>query len=136
MTHQQLIQGSNPAVVREPSQSAERMQERMVFTPRTDIYETEGNFVLVADMPGVDEKSIDVTLEENVLTIVGRTQDFAPQGYRRVYDEIERGDYQRSFVLSDRADAGAIQASVKNGVLRVMVPKVKPSQKRIPVVSQ
>jgi HSP20 family molecular chaperone IbpA len=135
MTHQP-VQSSNPTVVREPSGPAERTQERIVFTPRTDIYETEGNFVLVADMPGVDEKSVDVTLEENVLTIVGRTREFAPQGYRKVYDEIERGDYRRSFVLSDRADAGAIEASVKNGVLRVMVPKAKPSQKRIPVVSQ
>ena len=51
---------------REP---VERTQERPVFMPRTDIYETENSVVLVAEMPGVDESSVDVTLEDNVLTI-------------------------------------------------------------------
>ena len=108
---------------------------RPVFTPRTQIHESEGSVVLVADMPGVDDQSVEVTLEDDVLTIVGRTHDAAPAGYRRIYAEFEQGDYRRSFVLSDRADAAGIQASVKNGVLRVEVPKVKPAQRRIQVSS-
>ena len=107
--------------------------ERPVFTPRTQVHDGEDSVVLVADMPGVDDQSVEVTLEDDVLTIVGRTQDAAPAGYKRIYAEFEQGDYRRSFVLSDRADAAGIQASVTNGVLRVEVPKVKPAQRRIPV---
>lgn len=116
------------------SRSVERTRQRPVYTPPTDIYDNETSVVLVADMPGVDEKSVEVTLEDDVLTIVGRTPDFAPHGYRRTYAEFEPGDYRRSFVLSDRVDAAGIQASVKNGVLRVMVPKSKPAQRKIPIV--
>ncbi|HEV8114374.1 MAG TPA: Hsp20/alpha crystallin family protein [Planctomycetota bacterium] len=115
--------------------AAPATRERPVFAPRTDIYESEGSVVLVADMPGVDDQSVEVTLEDDVLTIVGHTQDAAPAGYKRIYAEFEQGDYRRSFVLSERADAAAIQASVKNGVLRVEVPKVKPAQRRIQVSS-
>ncbi|MFN0006565.1 MAG: Hsp20/alpha crystallin family protein [Planctomycetota bacterium] len=116
-------------------ESVERMRERPVYTPRTDIYETEDAVVLVADMPGVDEKSIEVTLERNTLTITGRTQDVVPEGYRRAYAEFDRGDYQRSFALSAHADPNGIQASMKDGVLRVSVPKAKPALKKIPVIS-
>lgn len=115
--------------------SVERTRERPVFAPRTDIYETEDAVVLVADMPGVDEKSLDVTLERSTLTITGRTQDGVPEGYRLAYAEFERGDYQRSFALSAHADPNAIHASIKDGVLRVRVPKTKPALKKIPVTS-
>jgi HSP20 family molecular chaperone IbpA len=107
--------------------------ERPLFSPRTEIFETKDEFVLVAEMPGVDDTSVDVTLEEQVLTTSGRTRDVAPDGYRRIYAEFERGDYRRSFELSDRADAEKIEASMKDGILRVRVPKAKPAARRIPV---
>jgi len=119
----------------EGAEPVERTRERPVYSPRTDIYETEDRVVLVADMPGVDEQSIDVTLERNVLTITGRTREVAPEGYRLAYAEFERGDYQRSFALSNQADRDGIQASMKDGVLRVSVPKAKPALKKIPVTS-
>jgi len=134
MSNQPIRTTSAAAGTRHPL-SVERTSERPTYAPRTDIYETEGSVVLVADMPGVDEKSVEITLEEHVLTITGKTRDVAPAGYRKVYGEFETGDFLRSFVLSDRADAGRIEASVKHGVLRVEVPKAKPVQKRIPVSS-
>jgi HSP20 family molecular chaperone IbpA len=106
---------------------------RTVYTPPTDIYENETGFVLVADLPGVDENSVEITLQDDVLTIVGRTHERAPEGYRRTYAEFEPGDYERSFVLSDRADSAGIEATVKNGVLSVKVPKAKPAQRKIPI---
>jgi len=106
---------------------------RPVFTPRTEIYETKDEVVLVAEMPGVDESSVEVTLEDDVLTIVGRTRDLALEGHRRVYAEFERGDFKRSFALTDAADADKIEAAVKNGILRVRVPKAKPASRKIPV---
>ena len=124
------VQETPAARVGEP---VERTRERPVHAPRTDIYETEDEVVLVADMPGVDEKSIDITLERNVLTILGRTQDVAPEGYRLAYAEFERGDFQRAFALSNQADPNGIQASIQDGVLRVSVPKAKPALKKITV---
>jgi HSP20 family molecular chaperone IbpA len=125
----------NQALDPAEGRAVERTRERPVYTPRTDILETEDRVVLVADMPGVDERSIDVTLERNVLTIFGRTQESVPEGWRLAYAEYERGDYQRSFALSGQADASGIQASMRNGVLRVNVPKTKPAVKRIPVTA-
>lgn len=107
--------------------------ERPLFSPRTEIFETKDDVVLVAEMPGVDETSVDVTLEDHVLTISGRTRDVAPEGYRRIYAEFERGDFRRSFELSDEIDAEKIEASVKDGILRLRVPKAKPAAHRIPV---
>jgi HSP20 family protein len=109
--------------------------ERPLFSPRTEISETKDEVLLVAQMPGVDENSVDVTLEDHVLTISGKTRDVAPEGYRRIYAEFERGDFRRSFELSDEVDAEKIEASVKDGILRVRVPKAKPATRRIPVAS-
>lgn len=129
----QAMQEQTPAAGRE---AVERIRERPVFAPPTDIYETEGSVVLFTDMPGVDESSIDITLEQNVLTITGRARDLdVPKGYQRIYAEFEPGDFQRSFALSNRADPDGIKASMKNGVLRVEVPKAKPAQKKIPVMA-
>jgi HSP20 family molecular chaperone IbpA len=111
-------------------------QGRPVFSPRTEIFETrDDDVVVVAEMPGVDESAVEVTLEDDVLTISGRTRDVAPEGYRRVYGEFERGDYRRSFALSEEADAEKIEASMKDGILRVRVPKAKPATRRIPVAA-
>jgi len=106
-------------------QGAEFTRARRVFMPRTDIYETADGIVLLADMPGVDDKSVDITLENNLLTITGRVQNLDEElkGYRLAYEEYEEGDYQRVFTLSDEVDREGIDASVKNGVLRVHLPK-------------
>jgi HSP20 family molecular chaperone IbpA len=112
---------------------SQKIAERPVFSPRTEILETKDDVVLVAEMPGVDAASVEVTIEDDVLTIVGRTRDVAPEGHRRVYAEFERGDFKRSFALAEGADAEKIEASVKDGILRVRVPRAKPASRRIPV---
>ncbi len=116
-----------------PSERQNGSVERPLFSPRTEIFETKDDVLLVAEMPGVDESSVDVTLEDHVLTLTGTTRDVAPEGYRRVYAEFERGDFRRSFELTDEADAEKIEASVKDGILRVRIQKSKPAARRIPV---
>jgi len=108
----------------------ERTQARKVFIPRVDICETKDAIVLLADMPGVDEKSIDITLEKNVLTLLGRVEPDTYEGYRVAYVEYEAGDYERAFTLSDEIDRERIDASVKNGVLRLTLPKAEPVKLR------
>ena len=111
-------------------EGAERTMARKAFVPRVDIYETDDSIELAADMPGVDESNVDITLEKNVLTING-TVNFAPlENYGIAYAEYEVGDYERRFTLSDEIDQAKIEASVKNGVLHLHLPKAGPAKAR------
>ncbi|RME46462.1 MAG: Hsp20/alpha crystallin family protein [Deltaproteobacteria bacterium] len=115
-------------------QGAERTRTRRVFLPRTDIVESKDNIYLYADMPGVDEKGIDITLEKNLLTINGFATPTQVEGHTLSYAEYEEGDYQRTFTLSNEIDREGIQATIRNGVLRLTLPKAKEARERkIPV---
>ncbi len=106
-----------------PTEGSERTRDCRCFVPRADIYETEEQIVIVADVPGANENSIEVTLEKNLLTINAYVDPQLPQGYTLHLAEYEVGDYQRSFRLSDEIDREKIQATVKDGVLRLYLPK-------------
>lgn len=108
----------------------ERTKNMKVFIPRVDICETRDAIVLLADMPGVDEKAIDITLEKNVLTLSGKVEPDTHEGYRSAYVEYEAGDYERAFTLSDEIDRDRIEASVKNGILKLTLPKAEPVKLR------
>jgi len=102
---------------------AERISTQRVFSPRVDILENQDALLLMADMPGVEDSTVEVTLEKNVLTIRGRTPPQVLNGYSLMYAEYEVGDYERSFTISDEIEREKIDASVKNGVLRLTLPK-------------
>ena len=109
----------------------EKIRNVKTFVPRVDIYETKEALFLIADMPGVDEKTVDVELEKNVLTISGRVENGKVKDYSLVFSEYEVGDYERTFTLSDEIDRDKIKANVKQGVLRLELPKaekVKPKK--------
>jgi HSP20 family protein len=108
----------------------ERTRARRCFVPRTDIYEVGDDIHVVADMPGVDDKSVDITLERNVLTINGYVEPDYPDNYQLAYAEYDVGDYQRSFRLSDDIDREGIEATVKDGVLRLHLPKADTAKAR------
>jgi HSP20 family molecular chaperone IbpA len=115
---------------------AERTRERKVYVPHVDIFESEGGIVLLADMPGVDEKGIDITIEKNVLTLKGTASVEPPAGYTLAYAEYGIGDYERVFTISNEVDRDNVQASVKNGVLRLTLPKAKHAlAKKVTVVA-
>jgi len=109
----------------------ERIRNVKTFVPRVDIYETREALFLIADMPGVDDKTVDVELEKNILTISGRVDDGKVKDHTLVFSEYEVGDYERTFTLSDEIDREKIKATVKQGVLRLELPKaekVKPKK--------
>jgi len=115
----------------------ERTRSRKVFVPRVDIYETKDTVVLLADMPGVDEKSVDAVLEKDVLTISGSVEEDRYPGYSIGYSEYETGDFQRAFTISDEVDRDRIEATMKNGILRLTLHKVAPAKaKKIPIRSE
>jgi HSP20 family molecular chaperone IbpA len=85
-------------------------------------------------MPGVNEKSVEVTLEDNVLTIYGRVDWDVPERMKLTHAEYGIGDYQRIFTISGEINREKIQANVKDGVLRLVMPKNNtPEMKKIAV---
>jgi HSP20 family protein len=115
----------------------ERTRTGKVYTPAVDIYETKDSVVLVADMPGVDENSLEVTLEKGTLTIYGHVEPHVPAGYSLAYAEYGIGDFQRSFAISNEIDWEHIEGTVKNGVLHLTLPKAGPAQtKKIAIKAQ
>ena len=111
-------------------EGVERTKPRSVFKPDVDIMEQKDDTVLTADLPGVDERSLDITLEKSVITIRGTVTPEIPAGYRLVYGEYAVGDYERAFTLSDEVDKDRIQATVKNGVLKLVLPKAAAAKAR------
>lgn len=89
-----------------------------VYTPATDIYEAENEIVVLADMPGVSEKDLEVTLDDRTLTLVGRRGTEHPVEYRR------------TFTLAEDLDRGKIAARIKAGQLRITLPKAAKAQPR------
>lgn len=115
----------------ENTAATERIRNVKTFVPRVDIYETKDALYLIADMPGVDEKTVDVELEKNILTIAGRVENGKVKDHNLLFSEYEVGDYERTFTLSDEIDRDKIKANVKQGVLRLELPKaekVKPKK--------
>jgi HSP20 family molecular chaperone IbpA len=116
--------------------TGERTQDRPVFLPWVDIYETETALVVAADLPGVNPESLEVNLERRVLSIYGRVDEDAPPGYSRVYREYEVGDFERQFTLSGDFDIDRIEADLTDGVLRLTIPRApERAAKRIDVRS-
>lgn len=99
--------------------------DRPVFTPATDICEKKDALVVWCDMPGVDEKDVDITLEDNVLTLTGSQPAEEWPAHRLVYRGYETGVFRRSFQLSAEIDQARIRATMKNGVLQVWLPKLE-----------
>ncbi|MBF0343801.1 MAG: Hsp20/alpha crystallin family protein [Nitrospirae bacterium] len=106
-------------------EGVERTRARKVYAPLVDIVERSGDILVIADIPGVDEKTLDITLEKNVLTISGYVEPEVPEKLKLAYAEYGIGDYQRSFTLSDEVDRNGIEATVKDGVLRLVLPKAE-----------
>lgn len=117
-----------------PVGRVERTRNRPVLTPPVDIFETNDEIVLISDMPGVDDKSIDITLEQDVLTVEGRVKLEPREGYELTLTEFGAGDYRRVFTLSTEVERDKISAEVKDGVLRLVLPKAEPAKAKKIVV--
>jgi HSP20 family molecular chaperone IbpA len=103
---------------------------RPVFVPPADIYETTDSLMVMCEMPGVGPDGVDITLERRVLTIRARSANQQHTGYQRVYTEYADGDYERVFTLSEDIDRDRIEATAKDGVLHLVLPKAAPAKAR------
>jgi HSP20 family protein len=94
------------------------------LVPNVDVFERKEEFVVMADLPGVNDKGLEVTLDSDNLTISGKTDEDAHAAYK----------YERSFTLTDRVDRSGIKAAIKDGVLTLSFPYAEEAKaKKIPV---
>lgn len=97
------------------------------FSPLVDIFETPEAVIVIADIPGVIQENVEISLDDNILTIHGKMSDKQPEG-RVVLEEYEIGHYMRKFTVAETIDREKIQASLAGGVLKVVLPKQVPVQ--------
>jgi len=114
---------------------AEQTRPGLVFTPAVDIFETDSQLTLMADMPGVASDDINIDLRDGVLTLTGDVKPWQKEGASSVLVEFEIGKYYRQFTLSETIDQERIEAQLKDGVLKLTLPKMAKAQPRKITVS-
>jgi HSP20 family protein len=100
------------------------------FLPVTDIFETGDALKVILEMPGVGKESVDVRVENDVLTIEGQVDFTKYQGLTPLYTEYNVGHYARSFELSSKIDQERIGAELKDGVITLILPKAEKAKPR------
>ena len=106
----------------------EQQASEHCYTPRVDIRETTEAIHVQAEMPGVDNKHVDVRLEEGTLTILGRVT--GDDNGKPVYSEYRTGNCERAFRISEAINAKGIQATMANGILSLTLPKAESAKPR------
>jgi HSP20 family protein len=109
----------------EVTSQAEQTMSGLLFTPEVDIFETDTEITLLADIPGVSPDGLDIDLRENTLTIIGNIEPFKGADEEHVLIEYETGKYYRQFTISQVIDQEKINADLKDGVLRLKMPKAR-----------
>jgi HSP20 family protein len=118
---------------KEKQQLAKRQEQTRpgrYYVPDVNIYEFDDSLKLWADMPGVKEKDVNVTLKDGVLTIVGQVATDMYAGLRPMYTEYNVGNYYREFSLNEDIDESKISATLRNGVLELELPKKEKARPR------
>ena len=126
-TESKALQAKEKAEVSSP---VEQTKPGLVFTPAVDIFETDTAISVVADLPGVASGDLDIGLDDNVLTISGDVNAPEGAGEADILREYHTGKYYRQFTLAEIIDQEKITAELKNGVLRLTLPKVEAATPR------
>lgn len=111
---------------------------RSAYLPAVDVAETESGYTIFADLPGATKDSVDVTLENGVVTLKARAESEASSSTadktaKVLHREFRRVSYERSFRVGDDVDADQIGAEIENGVLKVTLPRKVAAKKTISV---
>ena len=125
MTEQNIATKEKQAV-----QGQEKTRAGRFFTPEVDIEELSDSLKLRADMPGVKQSDVEVTLNNGILTIVGTVSTEPYQKLAPLYTEYNVGNYFRQFELNEDIDAQRINALMKDGVLELTLPKSERARPR------
>ncbi|HEB90688.1 MAG TPA: Hsp20/alpha crystallin family protein [Deltaproteobacteria bacterium] len=114
--------------------TTENTRPGLVFRPDVDILERPDAYVIMADMPGVDVDGVDINLDKGVLTLDAPPGP-EPEDLRPLYAEYRTGGYHREFRISEDIDPTQVSATMKNGVLELLLPKSAESRPRRIAVS-
>jgi HSP20 family protein len=114
----------------EAQSSAEQTRPGLLFTPAVDIFDTEKEITLLADMPGVKADDISIDLKDNTLTLLGNVESPKKSDEVNIFMEYRTGNYFRQFTLSEMIDQSKIEAGMKDGVLKLVLPKVEKAAPR------
>ena len=112
------------------AKAQEQTRPGRYYVPDVNIYEFDDSLKLWADMPGVKEKDVNVTLKDGVLTIIGQVATDMYAGLRPMYTEYNVGNYYREFSLNENVDDSKIKATLRNGVLELELPKKEKARPR------
>jgi HSP20 family protein len=112
----------------------EKKQESTIptraFVPIADIFETEQALSVILEMPGVEKENVDISVENDTLTIQGRIDYSKYEGLQPVYTEYNVGHYVRTFQISSKIEQGQISAELKDGVMKLVLPKAEKAKPR------
>ncbi len=115
---------------RDVSSTAETTRPGVLLTPPVDIFEDPSSITVLADMPGVKPRDLTIDLHDGVLMITGHADASETPNEVAILYEYRTGTFQRSFTLSEAIDQGQIQATLKQGVLRLRLPKAEKAKPR------
>jgi HSP20 family protein len=110
-------------------QTGEPLAQGVLFVPEVDISESQDGVTLLADVPGVRREGLDIDYREGVLTLTAKVEPL-PTHHRPVYQEYEVGGFQRRFTVGERIDMNKVQASLKDGVLTLFLPRAEEHKPR------
>ncbi|UCH19553.1 MAG: Hsp20/alpha crystallin family protein [Deltaproteobacteria bacterium] len=114
----------------EVASSVEQTKPGRLFTPAVDIFETEKEIALLADLPGVKTDGLTIDLRDDTLTLTGEVKPFKGPDEEDILIEYDVGNYYRQFTLSEVIDQNKIDAQLQDGVLRLTLPKVEKAMPR------
>lgn len=120
---------NNVAEAQNQTVRPERQTSRGYVTPPANIFGGDNEYILEIEMPGVDKSGLEVTVEGNELTIIGRRKPETAQG-ELFYSETPQADFRRMFELGPDVDTGRINAQIDQGVLKLCLPKSEKAKPR------
>ncbi len=118
-------------MTQQAAETEKRVQETTrAIRPAVDIFEDGTGITVQADMPGVSRERLEIQIDRDTLAIEGRAEIPMPEGLEAIYADVRSTRYQRSFTLSHELDGDRAEASLKNGVLTLRIPKREQYQPR------
>ncbi len=127
---QDMQRTENATATRQDARQPQRRPEEPAMVPRVDVLEDETGITLLADLPGVARDALEIHVEGDSLTIEGTVSAPTPEAMQATYAEVRVPRYRRAFTLSRELDGGRIEAQLKDGVLRLRIPKQEHAQPR------
>ena len=110
--------------------TGELTKSGLTFIPAVDIFENEEALTMMAEMPGVEQEGLQIDLKDNQISILGEVAEFSGPQERTLVKEFETGRFFRQFNLSEVIDQNKISAHLRNGILKVVLPKIEKAKPR------